>query len=543
MKGFVPVAIATIAIMAACSGAGGGGSHFGGGGGDDAAASCDGPCPCTSDSSCSGATPRCDKNTGRCVPCLPTNDNCGPSKRCVAENDTYVCAESCKSAADCPHADGGPSPECCDSKCIDTGADKMNCGACGMACPAVANGAAACRAGKCGLGACNAGYTDCNNSPADGCETATGTDVRNCGGCGNACVAANGTPVCVAGKCAVGQCNNGYTDCNMSVTDGCESNTANDPANCGKCGNACPMAPHSAPACNGGVCSLGCSGAFADCNQRAQDGCEIDTGADVMNCGGCGSLCGAVANGTPGCAAGKCGVAACNGNFGDCNFNGFDGCEANLLTDVANCGGCGIGCGAINANANCNNGNCGFVCKVGFGNCDGQPGNGCEINLNTDKNNCGACGRVCGANLTCTNGVCVNANPCRGVAGGAILAAMGTPMYGACWYLSATGRTCDAVCAAAGGVNQANALVNAFVEDCNGGANGQPSTWFFQNGNRCGWTGAAGAATGYRTLGHGYSAGQYYGKCANNGGSPGTGTFPGDTSDAANRCTVCACSQ
>src|SRR6185295_10575942 len=58
-------------------------------------------CVCTTDSQCSGLTPRCDKNSGKCVPCLPANDNCARGSRCVATNDTFSCSASCQSSADC----------------------------------------------------------------------------------------------------------------------------------------------------------------------------------------------------------------------------------------------------------------------------------------------------------------------------------------------------------------------------------------------------------------------------------------------------------
>jgi hypothetical protein len=132
-------------------------------------------------------------------------------------------------------------------------------------------------------------------------------------------------------------------------------------------------------------------------------------------------------------------------------------------------------------------------------------------------------------------------NGCAGKPGGAILAAMGNPMNGFCWYLSGMGSTCDQVCAASGGMNQATAAFQTLVDDCNGGGVGQPATFFFQNGNACGWTGPTGAATGYTTLGHGYNGSTYYGKCT--GGAMGTGTFPGDISDNNTRCVVCACSK
>jgi Dictyostelium (slime mold) repeat len=60
---------------------------------------------------------------------------------------------------------------------------------------------AACDPATGGMGACNAGFADCVNGSADGCETNTAVDVNNCGGCGVSCLAA-GFHVCVGGVCA-----------------------------------------------------------------------------------------------------------------------------------------------------------------------------------------------------------------------------------------------------------------------------------------------------------------------------------------------------
>src|SRR5262249_55771873 len=77
----------------------------------------------------------------------------------------------------------------------------------------------------------------------------------------------------------------------------------------------------------------------------------------------------------------------CSDGYADCNSNGCDGCEVNIESDSNNCGGCGTICSA------------GDTCQSGA--C--AP---CSSNLQTDSNNCGACGNVCSAGDTCQNGAC-----------------------------------------------------------------------------------------------------------------------------------------
>jgi hypothetical protein len=75
---------------------------------------------------------------------------------------------------------------------------------------------------------------------------------------------------------------------------------------------------------------------------------------------------------------------ACNPGFGNADGNPANGCELNLQTDVHNCGsvGNGITNQFPNAIAACVNGEAVLAaCKFGFGDANGNPTDGCEVNL------------------------------------------------------------------------------------------------------------------------------------------------------------------
>lgn len=149
-----------------------------------------------------------------------------------------------------------------------------------------------------------------------------------------------------------------------------------------------------------GACDLSCNGGTVQC------GAACTTLAyDPKNCGGCGLACFAGANALGFCVEGKCG-AQCNGGFGDCNANPADGCET-ALSSVAHCGACGKACTLANAQPACMGASCVVAtCNVGFGNCDGKPETGCEVNTNTTDQHCGKCGTACALSEKCEGGVC-----------------------------------------------------------------------------------------------------------------------------------------
>jgi hypothetical protein len=94
-----------------------------------------------------------------------------------------------------------PSPRvACGGRCVDTATDVAHCGACAAPCD-FANATPICAAGRCALGACDAGFVDCDRRADNGCEVHTGSDPAHCGACGRTCAAGES---CRAGRCCAG---------------------------------------------------------------------------------------------------------------------------------------------------------------------------------------------------------------------------------------------------------------------------------------------------------------------------------------------------
>ncbi|HEX4823482.1 MAG TPA: hypothetical protein VFV19_04185 [Candidatus Polarisedimenticolaceae bacterium] len=130
-----------------------------------------------------------------------------------------------------------------------------------------------------------------------------------------------------------------------------------------------------------------------------------DVTSDVNNCGGCGRAC-STNHITPTCSGGGCG-GSCATNYANCNGDPADGCEASLRS-TDNCGSCGIVCSTNHMTPTCNlNGFCGGTCDSGYSNCDGTFATGCETNINTSNANCGGCNNPCTGGKSCVGGSCV----------------------------------------------------------------------------------------------------------------------------------------
>lgn len=86
---------------------------------------------------------------------------------------------------------------------------------------------------------------------------------------------------------------------------------------------------------------------------------------------------------------------ACGAGLTQCRVFSTDYC-VDLMTDVSHCGTCRWSCPLPNAENGCSGGKCYIQsCYTGWADCNGIAEDGCEVDLDSDDNNCGKCGRVC----------------------------------------------------------------------------------------------------------------------------------------------------
>lgn len=395
------------------------------------------------DTDCAGtpSTPRCDTGTHLCVACVNDGD-CDLGKVCNTTNHT--CAAGCSSDHGC-----GPGEGVCDVSsgfCVDCLADgdchdasKPFCDKASHQCfPCTPDHDTCGYEQYCGQSGgtytCVSGCkddTDCGPPPVHQPDMTTAGDggsVDADGGIDGGSVDASmstpdmsvvrdgGTPVsarcdkvkhqcercvedsdCPLSKiCKAGACVAGCTD-----THGCADGLACCDDGTGSGAKACIDTRGNNLNC--GACGMACQGGLQCCNSVC-----IDPSKDNNNCGSCGNVCMAP-HGTPVCDRSVCTVPSCSAGWANCNGNPGDGCEVQTDTNTDNCGGCGNKCSAPQAAMQCTAGTCSIAsCNTGFGDCDGSISNGCETNVFNSVNNCGICGQVCpnGGQFNVLNGGC-----------------------------------------------------------------------------------------------------------------------------------------
>ncbi|AKU93660.1 Tryptophan synthase alpha chain [Labilithrix luteola] len=236
----------------------------------------------------------------------------------------------------------------------------------------------------------------------------------------------------------------------------CNTNLDTDVANCGACGTPCAASDgepvrHATPSCAKGECQVTCDAEFGNCNGEFEDGCEASLESDPANCGACGNACkdGEV------CWRFVCG---CPPGYAQCG----DTC-AKLDEDGKNCGACGNVCGLPDADAGagvwpcdagalpphfgpvCLSSACKIGCTDGYGDCNADRcGDGCETNLANDANNCGACGHACAPGQGCVKGKCECEDPNFTFCGGRCVDTLSHPdNCGSCGHVCPGGSSLD----------------------------------------------------------------------------------------------------
>jgi hypothetical protein len=70
----------------------------------------------------------------------------------------------------------------------------------------------------------------------------------------------------------------------------------------------------------------------------------VDLSSNPQHCGTCGNSCGTGAHTSTACVSGSCQPQTCELGWANCNGTLADGCEVHIQTNPANCGACGLSC-------------------------------------------------------------------------------------------------------------------------------------------------------------------------------------------------------
>ncbi len=329
---------------------------------------------------------------GKCIHPGSNVEHCGAKGHCSssdAEDEDYK-GDVCSGGAAC--MDGickcASGYILCDGRCIAPESNEQFCGASGN-CTDEGEGnsrGTACQAGT----FCNQGECSCmdNQVLCDGKCIWPETDMNYCGAdksCSNAVKCEFGQS-CIQGEC---KCPESMNFCGEL---GCK-NTQIDLENCGTCGNKGLSGQNW-------VQGEGkCPDSWEVCGAKGGENTRFDS----ENCGSCGNKCAVGQD----CVNGKCALSSCPEGLSMCMENNEMVCR-NLKNDAQNCGNCGTKCDAsafVNVvSAACVNGACSYQCKSGYSSCN-SAGTQC-IDLNSDRTNCGQCGRVCASDESCNRGFC-----------------------------------------------------------------------------------------------------------------------------------------
>ncbi|MDI1449742.1 FG-GAP-like repeat-containing protein [Polyangium sp. 6x1] len=245
-----------------------------------------------------------------------------------------------------------------------------------------------CQSGTCvDVDECAAGTDNCDENAA--CTNTASSFTCAC----NAGYEGDGVSCTNIDECAAGPCQNGGT-----CTDGVGSYTcACAPgftgANCETNIDECAASPCQ----NGGTCADGINSYSCAC-APGFSGTDCETNIDECAASPClnGGTCADGINGyTCACAPGFAGT--------NCETN-IDACAASPCLNGGTCTD-GVGsytceCAPTYEGTHCE------ACTGTLADCNGNSSDGCEVNLQSDTESCGACGSACATGEICSNGTC-----------------------------------------------------------------------------------------------------------------------------------------
>ncbi len=99
--------------------------------------------------------------------------------------------------------------------------------------------------------------------------------------------------------------------------------------------------------------------------------------------------------------------AGCPAGFAECDEDPSNGCETDLQSSNEHCGGCGARCESDLWDVGCVGGECQVLsCPTGLGDCNKSVKDWCETNILIAAAHCGACNQPCPDAFSCINGAC-----------------------------------------------------------------------------------------------------------------------------------------
>ncbi len=340
-------------------------------------------------------------------------------------------------AAEAKKSDCCPAsaPRLCGLMCTDIAHDPQNCGNCGIVCAAneqCVNGVCggtpsgqcttaadcpgsdtACQTRTCKKGVCGVSNTPSGKTIAD--QTPGDCQSNTCDGVGNIISIADNTDTPLAqGECWSGTCVDGVPyQVALPAGTACSTGTCDGSGHCSGSTSACSVAsdcPGTDTDCQSRTCTNGVCG-VVNTPGGTPTSSQIPGDCQSTVCDGSGGTTLVVDNTDTPVAPGECLVGTCSGGVPSSQpAAAGTTCSIGFCDGAGHCVTCLVAsqCPArANATAVCNSdGTCGFVCLPGFGDCNGNPSDGCEVMIGSDPNNCGVCGKSCAPGQSCVSGVC-----------------------------------------------------------------------------------------------------------------------------------------